>query len=184
MRISRGVLELIGNTPLVRLGNVTKGLKSEIYAKLEYYNPSGSLKDRVALYITEDAERQGVLKPGDIIVEATSGNMGAAFALVAAVKGYRCIFTLPETISEEKVKALKLFRAEVILTPKGLPPQDDRSCYKVAQRIARERGAFYVNQYFNPLNPEAHYQTTGPEVWRDTGEELMWYSAEWERVEP
>lgn len=168
MRISRSVLELIGNTPLVKLSNLTKGVKSDIYAKLEYYNPGGSLKDRVALYIIEDAESQGVLKPGDIIVEATSGNLGAAFALIAAVKGYRCIFTLPETISKEKIKALRIFRAEVILTPKGLPPQDERSCYKVAQRIARERGGFYVNQYFNPLNPEAHYETTGPEVWRDT----------------
>ncbi len=167
MRISSGVLELIGNTPLVKLNNVTKELRSDIYAKLEFYNPGGSLKDRVALYIIEDAERRGVLKPGDIIVEATSGNMGVAFALVGAVKGYRCIFTLPEKISKEKIKTLKLFGAEVILTPKGLPPQDERSCYKVAQRIAKERKGFYVNQYFNPLNPEAHYETTGPEVWRD-----------------
>jgi cystathionine beta-synthase len=168
MRISRNVLELIGNTPLVKLDNITKGFKCDIYAKLECYNPGGSLKDRVALYIIEDAERRGILRPGDIIVEATSGNMGIAFALLGAVKGYRCIFTLPETISKEKVQVLKLLGAEVILTPKGLPPQDERSCYKVAQRIAREKGGFYVNQYSNPLNPEAHYKTTGPEIWRDT----------------
>jgi cystathionine beta-synthase len=165
----RDVLKLIGNTPLVKLRGITEGLGCDIYAKLESYNPSGSLKDRVALYIIDDAERRGILRPGDLIVEATSGNMGTAFALVGAIKGYRCVFTLPETISREKIGALRLLGAEVILTPKGLPPQDERSCYKVAQRIARERGGFYVNQYFNPLNPEAHYRTTGPEIWRDTG---------------
>ncbi|HEX3036433.1 MAG TPA: cysteine synthase family protein [Thermodesulfobacteriota bacterium] len=168
MRISKNVLQLIGNTPLVKLTSITEGIRGDIYAKLEFYNPSGSLKDRVALYIIEDAERRGVLKPGDLIVEATSGNMGVAFALVGAVKNYKCIFALPETISEEKIQALKLFGAEVVLTPKGLPPQDERSCYKVAQRIAKERGGFYVNQYFNPLNPESHYKTLGPEIWRDT----------------
>ncbi|HXG30734.1 MAG TPA: cysteine synthase family protein [Thermodesulfobacteriota bacterium] len=169
MESQRDVLKLIGNTPLVKLRGITEGLGCDIYAKLESYNPSGSLKDRVALYIIDDAERRGILRPGDLIVEATSGNMGTAFALVGAIKGYRCVFTLPETISREKIGALRLLGAEVILTPKGLPPQDDRSCYKVAQRIARERGGFYVNQYFNPLNPEAHYRTTGPEIWRDTG---------------
>lgn len=169
MNISSSLLELIGNTPLVKLNNITKGLKCGVYGKLEFYNPSGSIKDRVAIYIIEDAERRGVLKPGDVIVEATSGNMGVAFALVATIKGYRCIFTLPETISKEKVQTLKLYGAEVILTPKGLPPQDERSCYKVAQRIAKERGGFYINQYFNPLNPLAHYRTTGPEIWHDTG---------------
>ncbi len=169
MESQRDVLKLIGNTPLVKLRGITEGLGCDIYAKLESYNPSGSLKDRVALYIIDDAERRGILRPGDLIVEATSGNMGTAFALVGAIKGYRCVFTLPETISREKIGALRLLGAEVILTPKGLPPQDERSCYKVAQRIARERGGFYVNQYFNPLNPEAHYRTTGPEIWRDTG---------------
>lgn len=168
MNVANDILELIGNTPLVKLNNLTRGIKSDIYAKLELCNPSGSVKDRVAVYIVEDAERRGVLRPGDTIVEATSGNMGVAFALIGAVKNYRCVFTLPETISKEKIQALKLFGAEVILTPKGLPPQDERSCYKVAQKLARERGAFYVNQYFNHLNPESHYKTTGPEIWRDT----------------
>ena len=168
MEISRGILELIGNTPLIKLNNITKGLSFSLYAKLEFYNPSGSLKDRVAHYIVEDAERRGILEPGDLIVEATSGNMGIAFALVCVIKGYRCIFALPETISREKIQALKLFGAEVVLTPKGLPPQDERSCYKVAQRIAKGEGGFYVNQYFNSLNPEAHYKTTGPEIWRNT----------------
>lgn len=162
------VLELIGNTPLVGLKHLTKGLSCEIYTKLESYNPGGSIKDRVALYVIEDGERRGILKPGDLIVEATSGNMGVAFALVGAIKGYKCIFTLPESTSKEKIQAIELFGAEAILTPKGLPPQDERSCYKVAQRIARERKGFYINQYFNPLNPEAHYKTTGPEIWRDT----------------
>lgn len=169
MNLSEDVLSLIGNTPLVRINKLARGITSELYAKLEFYNPSGSFKDRVAKYIIDDAEARGLIKPGDLIVEATSGNMGVAFALVGAVRDYRCIFTLPETISKEKILAIKLFGAEVVLTPKGLPPSDERSCYKVAQRIARERGGFYVNQYFNTLNPEAHYKTTGPEIWRDTG---------------
>jgi cystathionine beta-synthase len=168
MNVSEDVLSLIGDTPLVRIQKLARGLGSELYAKLEFYNPSGSFKDRVAKYIIDDAEGKGLIKPGDLIVEATSGNMGVAFALVGAVRGYRCIFTLPETISKEKILAIKLFGAEVVLTPRGLPPSDERSCYKVAQKIARERGGFYVNQYFNKLNPEAHYKTTGPEIWRDT----------------
>lgn len=169
MNLSEDVLSLIGNTPLVRINKLARGITSELYAKLEFYNPSGSFKDRVAKYIIDDAEGKGLIKPGDLIVEATSGNMGVAFALVGAVRDYRCIFTLPETISKEKILAIKLFGAEVVLTPRGLPPSDERSCYKVAQRIAREKGGFYVNQYFNTLNPEAHYKTTGPEIWRDTG---------------
>lgn len=168
MNAANDLLSLIGNTPLVKLNNLTEGTRSDIYAKLEFYNPSGSVKDRVAIYIVEDAERRGILKPGDTIVEATSGNMGVAFALVGAVKNYKCIFTLPESISKEKIQAIKLYGADIVLTPKGLPPQDERSCYKVAQKIAREKGAFYVNQYFNQLNPEAHYKSTGPEIWRDT----------------
>ena len=168
MNAANDILSLIGNTPLVKLNNLTEGVRSEIYAKLEFYNPSGSIKDRVAVYIAEDAERRGILKPGDTIVEATSGNMGVAFALVGAVKNYKCIFTLPESISKEKIQALRLYGADIVLTPKGLPPRDERSCYKVAQKIAREKGAFYVNQYFNQLNPEAHYKSTGPEIWRDT----------------
>jgi len=172
MKVSEDVLRLIGNTPLVRINKLAQEIKSDIYAKLEFYNPSGSFKDRVASYIIDDAERRELIRPGDLIVEATSGNMGVAFALVAAVKNYKCIFTLPETISKEKIAAIKLFGAEVVLTPRGLPPQDERSCYKVAQRIAREKGGFYVNQYFNRLNPEAHYRTTGPEIWRDTDGEV------------
>ncbi|MCZ6790332.1 MAG: cysteine synthase family protein [Candidatus Dadabacteria bacterium] len=168
MKASANLLELIGNTPLVKLNNLSSETSCNIYAKLEFYNPGGSVKDRVAQYIIKDAECKGLLKPGDTIVEATSGNMGIAFALLSAVKKYKCIFTLPESITKEKIQALKLFGAEVVLTPKGLPPHDERSCYKVAHRIAREKGAFYVNQYFNELNPEAHYKSTAPEIWEDT----------------
>ena len=168
MKASSNLLELIGNTPLVKLNNLSSETSCNIYAKLEFYNPGGSVKDRVAQYIIKDAECKGLLKPGDTIVEATSGNMGVAFALLSAVKKYKCIFTLPESITKEKIQALKLFGAEVVLTPKGLPPHDERSCYKVAHRIAREKGAFYVNQYFNELNPEAHYKSTAPEIWEDT----------------
>ncbi|MCK5392011.1 MAG: cysteine synthase family protein [Deltaproteobacteria bacterium] len=168
MKTSANLLELIGNTPLVKFNNLSSEISGSIYAKLEFYNPGGSVKDRIAQYIIQDAEDKGLLKPGDTIVEATSGNMGVAFALLSALKKYKCIFTLPESITKEKIQALKLFGAEVVLTPKGLPPQDERSCYKVAHKIAREKGAFYVNQYFNELNPEAHYKSTGPEIWRDT----------------
>jgi cystathionine beta-synthase len=168
MKISKNLFGLIGNTPLVKLNNLSSEISGNIYAKLEFYNPGGSVKDRVAQYIIQDAEDKGLLKPGDTIVEATSGNMGVAFALLSTLKKYKCIFTLPESVTKEKIQALKLFGSEVVLTPKGLPPQDERSCYKVAHKIAREKGAFYVNQYFNELNPEAHYKSTGPEIWRDT----------------
>ncbi|TDI89502.1 MAG: pyridoxal-phosphate dependent enzyme, partial [Candidatus Dadabacteria bacterium] len=132
MKASANLLELIGNTPLVKLNNLSSETSSNTYAKLEFNNPGGSVKDRVAQYIIEDAESKGLLKPGDTIVEATSGNMGIAFALLSAVKKYKCIFALPESVTKEKIQALKLFGAEVVLTPKGLPPQDERSCYKVA----------------------------------------------------
>ncbi len=166
---SGGILDQIGNTPLVKLGNISSGRIPNFYAKLEFFNPSGSIKDRVARHILEISEKNNALEPGDLIVESTSGNMGLSFALIGALKGYRCLFAVPETTSEEKIKTLRLFGAEIVLTPRGLPPSDERSCYKVAQRIARERGALYVNQYFNELNPEAHYRSTGPEIWEQTG---------------
>lgn len=168
MNLSESILDLIGNTPLIKLNSLASGFKPEVYVKGESYNPSGSIKDRVAINIIKDAESRGVLKPGDTIVEATSGNMGAALALIGTVKGYRCILTLPETTTREKIQVLKLFGAEVILTPKGLSPSDEQSCYEVARRTAGEKNAFYVNQYFNSLNPDAHYKTTGLEIWRDT----------------
>ena len=166
---SGGILDQIGNTPLVKLGNISSGHISNFYAKLEFFNPSGSIKDRVARYILEIAEKNNALEPGGLIVESTSGNMGLSFALVGTLKGYRCLFGIPETISKEKIKTLRLFGAEIVLTPRGLPPSDERSCYKVAQKIAKERGGLYVNQYFNELNPESHYHSTGPEIWKQTG---------------
>ena len=166
---SDGILDQIGNTPLVKFANINSGRIPNFYAKLEFFNPSGSIKDRVARHILEIAEINKTLEPGHLIVESTSGNMGLSFALIGALKGYRCLFAIPETISREKIKTLRLFGAEIVLTPRGLAPSDERSCYKVAQRIARERGALYVNQYFNDLNPEAHYRSTGPEIWNQTG---------------
>ena len=166
---SSGILDQIGNTPLVRLSNIHRGRIPNFYAKLEFFNPSGSIKDRVARYILEISEETQMLRSGDLIVESTSGNMGLSFALIGTLKGYRCLFSIPETISKEKIKTLRLFGAEVVLTPRGLPPSDERSCYKVAQKIAKERGALYVNQYFNELNPESHYHSTGPEIWKQTG---------------
>ena len=167
-RLSGSILDCIGNTPLIKFNNINIDFITNLYAKLEFFNPSGSIKDRVAQYILEDAERNGMLKPGQLIVESTSGNMGLSFAMLSAVKGYKCVFALPETISKEKIRTLKLFGADVVLTPRGLPPSDERSCYKVAQKIARNKNGFYINQYFNSLNSEAHYTLTGPEIWDQT----------------
>lgn len=167
--IKNNVLEAIGSTPLVRLNNMTKGIKAEIYAKLEFMNPGGSIKDRMALYIIEDAERKGLLKPGGIIVENTSGNTGAGLAIVAAVKGYRAVFTIPDKMSQEKINLLKAFGAEVTVTPTDVPYDDPRSYYETAKRIAKETpNSFYVDQYNNMNNPEAHYRSTGPEIWEQT----------------
>lgn len=166
---SGSILDQIGNTPLVKLNSIGSGRIQNFYAKLEFFNPSGSIKDRVAQYILEVSEKNNAPGPGDLIVESTSGNMGLSFALIGTLKGYSCLFAIPETISKEKIKNLRLFGAEVVLTPRGLPPSDERSCYKVAQRMAREMGGLYINQYFNKLNPEAHYHSTGPEIWKQTG---------------
>lgn len=160
------VLQAIGNTPAVRLNRVTAGLKANVYAKLEMLNPGGSVKDRVAVQIIEDAERSGEIKPGGTIVEATSGNTGAGLAMVAALKGYKTIFVLPDKQSEEKRAALRAWGAKVVITPTDVTPDDPRSYYKVSRRIADETpNAFYANQYHNPSNPEAHYRTSGPEIW-------------------
>jgi len=160
------VLTCVGNTPLVRLNSVTAGLKSTLYAKVEYLNPGSSVKDRIALKIIEDAEEQGLLKPGGTIVEATSGNTGAGLAMAAAVKGYKCVFVLPDKQSEEKRAALRAYGAKVVVTPTDVEPEDPRSYYSVSRRIADETpNAFYANQYHNPSNPAAHYESTGPELW-------------------
>lgn len=168
MREYKNILQTIGNTPLVKLNNVAKGIAANIYAKLEFLNPGGSVKDRMALYIIRDAEKRGLLKPGGTIVENTSGNTGFGVAMVAAVIGYKTIFTIPDKMSEEKISTLKAFGAEVIVTKTDVPPDSPESYYEIAKKIAREKKAFYVDQYNNPKNIEAHYKTTGPEIWRDT----------------
>lgn len=168
MKINKGILELVGNTPLVELDKISSGLSSNIYVKLEGSNPTGSIKDRVAYYFIEDAECRGLLNPGDVVVEATSGNTGTSLAMVTVLKGYRCIIVLPETVSEDKIKAVRAFGAEVILTPAGLLRENEKSYYQIAERVAKQKNGIYLNQYFNLINPEAHYKTTGPEIWRDT----------------
>ncbi len=160
------VLHCVGHTPLVRLNKVTTGLKANLYAKLEMLNPGSSVKDRIALQIIEDAEARGDIRPGGTIVEATSGNTGAGLAMVAAIKGYQCIFVLPDKQSEEKRAALRAYGAKVVITPTNVEPDDPRSYYSVAKRLAEETpNAFYANQYHNPSNPEAHYRATGPELY-------------------
>lgn len=171
--MKRNVLEAVGGTPIVRLNRVTAGLRSTIAAKLEYLNPGGSIKDRIGVTILEEAERRGEIKPGATIVEATSGNTGMGLALVAAIKGYKLIFVMPDKQSQEKIQNLRSFGAKVIVTPTNVPPEDPRSYYSVAKRLAQETpNAFYANQYHNPDNPLAHYRTTGPEVFEQTGGEI------------
>src|SRR4030042_623976 len=163
------VLEAIGRTALIRLNNVTRDIKSEIYVKVEYFNPGGSVKDRIALTMIEAAEHEGLLKPGGIIIEATAGNTGVGLALVAAIKGYRTIFVMPDKMSEDKISLLKAYGAEVVITPTSVPPDSPESYNGVAERLAKEiPGAYRPNQFANPNNPLAHYLTTGPEIWQDS----------------
>ena len=169
MKYASSVLEAIGHTPLVRLQRVAAGLRPTILAKVEYLNPGGSIKDRIGLAMIEAAEREGLLRPGGTIVEATAGNTGAGLALAAAVKGYRCVFVLPDKMSEEKVNLLKAYGAEIVITPTAVPPDSPESYNGVADRLAREiPNAFRPGQFTNPRNPRAHYETTGPEIWADT----------------
>jgi cystathionine beta-synthase len=166
---SESILDAIGNTPLVRLRRVVPQGAATLVAKCEFLNPAGSIKDRMALYIIEKAERTGKLQPGGVIVENTSGNTGLGVAMAAAVKGYRCVFTIPDKMSTEKINMLKAFGAEVVVTPTNVPADSPESYYETARRIARETpGAFYLNQYDNLDNIEAHYKSTGPEIWRQT----------------
>ena len=163
------VLETIGWTPLIRLQRVTRGIRTPVYAKAEFFNPGGSVKDRIGLPIIERAEREGALRPGGTIVEGTSGNTGVGLALAAALKGYRCIFTMPDKMSQEKVRLLKAFGAEVIVTPTAVPPDHPDNYVMMAKRIAHETpNAILANQFYNEANPEAHYATTGPEIWEQT----------------
>ncbi|HXG43456.1 MAG TPA: pyridoxal-phosphate dependent enzyme [Gemmatimonadales bacterium] len=164
------VLETIGWTPLIRLARVGRGIRTPVYGKAEYANPGGSVKDRIGLRIIEDAERRGELKPGGVIVEGTSGNTGVGLALAAALKGYRCIFTMPDKMSQEKVRLLKAYGAEVVITPTAVPPDHpDNYVNKARQIVAETPGAILANQFYNQENPAAHYDTTGPEIWTQTG---------------
>src|SRR5256712_2213547 len=163
------ILEAVGRTPLVRLNRINQGLKPQIYVKADYLNPGGSVKDRIGITMIDEAERKGLLKPGGTIIEGTSGNTGMGLALVAAVRGYKMVFTITDKQSKEKVDLLKGFGAEVIVCPTAVEPDDPRSYYSAAKKLAREiPNSFYPNQYENPMNPEAHYQTTGPEIWEDS----------------
>ncbi len=166
MNIAENILDTIGNTPMVQLHKIGSDTPGRFFAKLEFFNPGGSVKDRMAKFIIEDAERKGLLKPGGTIVENSSGNTGAALAMIAAVKGYRCIITIPDKMSDEKINLMRAFGAEVIVTPTDVPADSPESYYSVARRLAQEiPGAFYPDQYNNPVNIEAHYRTTGPEIW-------------------
>ena len=170
MDFFESVLDVVGNTPLIRLGTIERGegIEATLLAKVEYLNPGGSVKDRPAVKMLEVAEKEGLLKPGGTVVEPTSGNTGAGLALAAAIKGYRCICVMPEKASKEKQDLLKAMGAEVVVTPSA-SPEDPRSYYAVAERLAREiPGGFKPGQYENPANPLAHYETTGPELWRQT----------------
>jgi cystathionine beta-synthase len=160
------VLDTIGWTPLIRLSRVTRGIRTPVYAKAEFFNPGGSIKDRIAMPIIEQAERDGTLKPGGVIVEATSGNTGIGLAIAAALRGYRCVFTMPDKMSQEKVRLLKAFGAEVIVTPTAVPPDHPDHYLMTAKRIAHETpNALFANQFYNDANPQAHYDSTGPELW-------------------
>lgn len=170
MRFFESVADLVGRTPLVRLNRVVDPGMATVYAKLEYLNPTGSVKDRIAVNIVRRAEEAGLLRPGATLVESTSGNTGLGLAMMAGVRGYRCICTMPDKMSKEKIDMLKAFGAEVVVTRTDLPHDHPESYVEVAKRIARETpGGFYTDQYANPTNPEAHYLTTGPEIWEDTG---------------
>jgi cystathionine beta-synthase len=164
------VTAAVGATPMVALDRLASGLQAQIVGKLEHMNPGGSVKDRIALPMIEAAERAGLLKPGGVIIEPTSGNTGVGLAMAAAIRGYRCIFVMPDKQSEEKRALLRAYGAEVVICPTDVHPDDERSYYRVSDRLARETpGGWKPDQYTNPANPQAHYLTTGPEIWDATG---------------
>lgn len=178
MRIHDHILETIGNTPLVRLNRITRGISGTVVAKLEAFNPGGSVKDRIGIHMIDAAEKDGTLKPGGTIVECTSGNTGLGLALTACVRGYKAVFTMPDKVAEEKSKLLRAFGAEVIICPTAVEPEDPRSYYSVAKKINEENeDAYYPNQYFNEWNPHAHYIATGPEIWDDTDGKITHFVA-------
>ncbi|ROO51694.1 cystathionine beta-synthase [Micromonospora sp. Llam0] len=169
MRYHDSVVDLIGDTPLVRLRNVTAGISATVLAKVEYFNPGGSVKDRIALRMVEAAEQDGLLRPGGTIVEPTSGNTGVGLALVAQLRGYSCVFVCPDKVSEDKQNVLRAYGAEVVVCPTAVAPEDPRSYYQVSDRLAAEiPGAWKPDQYANPANPQSHYEGTGPELWTQT----------------
>ncbi len=169
MRYYESVVDLIGDTPLVRLRRVTPGVGAMVLAKVEYFNPGGSVKDRIAVRMVDEAEQAGLLQPGGTIVEPTSGNTGVGLALVAQERGYRCVFVCPDKVSSDKIDTLKAYGAEVVVCPTAVAPEDPRSYYRVSDRLAAETpGGWKPNQYANPGNPRSHYETTGPEVWEQT----------------
>src|SRR5882724_1147471 len=169
MRYVDNVVDLIGNTPLVRLRSVTQGIEATVLAKVEYFNPGGSVKDRIALRMVEEAEKSGLLQPGGTIVEPTSGNTGVGLALVAQLRGYKCVFVCPDKVSEDKRNVLRAYGAEVVVCPTSVAPEDPRSYYNVSDQLARDiPGAWKPNQYSNPNNPLSHVESTGPEIWEQT----------------
>ncbi len=178
MKYYNSIIETIGNTPLVKLNSVNKGIKGTILVKVEYFNPGNSMKDRMAVKMIEDAEKKGLIKPGGTIIEGTSGNTGMGLALAAIAKGYKCIFTLADKQSQEKIDILRAVGAEVYVCPTNVPADDPRSYYSVAQKLNREiPNSFYPNQYDNLSNAAAHYETTGPEIWKDTDGKITHYAA-------
>ena len=167
------LLNLVGETPIVRLDRIARDVQPTLLAKLEYLNPGGSNKDRIGMAMIEAAEREGKLKPGGTIVEPTSGNTGVGLAIAAAARGYRCIFVMPDKMSQEKIAMLRAYGAEVVITPTAVEHDSPESYYSVSDRLAEEiPGGYKPDQYSNMANPEAHYETTGPEIWRQTGGEL------------
>jgi cystathionine beta-synthase len=167
------ILSAIGNTPIVKLNRLSPHLSVNLYGKCEFLNPGGSIKDRIGLYMIDQAEKRGELRPGGTIIEATSGNTGMGLAMVAALRGYKCIFVMADKQSKEKRSALEAFGAKVVICPTDVSPEDDRSYYKVAQRLAHDTpNSFYASQYTNMDNPETHYATTGPEIYEQCGDLL------------
>jgi cystathionine beta-synthase len=169
-RVYEDIIQTIGKTPLVHLKKIGRNLPVSVYAKVEYFNPGGSIKDRIGLNIIEEAEQSGQLKPGGTIVEATSGNTGVGLAMASAIKGYKAVFVMPDKMSQEKIQLLRAYGAKVVITPTAVEPDDPRSYYSVSRRIVAETpNSILANQYHNPENPRSHYQTTGPEIWEQTG---------------
>lgn len=177
MQFHDSMISLVGNTPLVKLNRVTEGLQATVLAKVEYFNPGGSVKDRIAVRMIEAAEKSGALKPGGTIVEPTSGNTGVGLAIVAQQKGYKCIFVCPDKVSMDKINVMRAYGAEVVVCPTAVDPEHPDSYYNVSDRLAREPGAWKPDQYSNPNNPRSHYETTGPELWDQTDGKITHFVA-------